>query len=228
MLLLVVYFMPLSEVDMIGKASLSNEVEDKIKKIIFSGDYPPRGHLNIDDLARKFECSKTPVREALKKLAAENLVVYIPKTGYFIKSLTMQEYIKRYELQELLETYLIKKMAEMPRYLDFKRLNQINENIRSLIDSNMLTFVGDENDVFHITLYEKYQNDYIFDTLKRIWAEVRIQRNLMFIYPQFTDVIVKEHQAILDALFRGDAIAAEKIMKQHYASGREAILYSSR
>lgn len=220
--------MRINEISLKNKVSLSNEVEIKIKKIIFSGELPPRSHLNIDDLARKFECSKTPVREALKKLVAENLAVYVPKSGYFIKSLTMQEYIKRYEMQELLEIYMIKKMTEMPKHIDFKKLNQINQNIASLIEANMLTFVGDENDVFHITLYEKYQNDYIFDTLKRIWAEVRIQRNLMFIYPQFTDVIVKEHQAIIDALRRGDANDAEKIMRQHYASGREAILYSSK
>ena len=138
----------------------------------------------------------------------------------------MQEYIKKYELQELLEIYLIKKMTEIPKYLDFKKLYRVNDNIRSLIDANMLTFVGDENDIFHITLYEKYQNDYIFDTLKRIWNEVRIQRNMMFIYPQFTGVIVKEHQAIIDALRRGNANDAEKVMRQHYASDREAILYS--
>jgi DNA-binding GntR family transcriptional regulator len=220
--------MRINEISLINKVSLSNEVEIKIKKIIFSGELPPRSHLNIDDLARKFECSKTPVREALKKLVAENLAVYVPKSGYFIKSLTMQEYIKRYEMQELLEIYMIKKMTEMPKHIDFKKLNQINQNIASLIEANMLTFVGDENDVFHITLYEKYQNDYIFDSLKRIWNEVRIQRNLMFIYPQFTDVIAKEHQAIIDALRRGDANDAEKIMRQHYASGREAILYSSK
>ncbi|NLV81713.1 MAG: GntR family transcriptional regulator [Synergistaceae bacterium] len=207
---------------------LSSIVENKIKKIIFSGDLPPRSHLNIDDFARRFKCSKTPIREAFKKLVAENLVVYVPKSGYFIKSLSMQEYLKRYELQELLETHLIKKMAEIPRYLDFNKLYQINDNIRSLIDANMMTFVGDENDVFHITLYEKYQNDYIFATLKRIWNEVKIQRNLMFIYPQFIGVIVKEHQTILDALRKGNADDAEKVMRQHYASGREAILYSSK
>lgn len=158
--------MHLADIEKISEVPLSSIVENKIKKIIFSGDLPPRSHLNIDDFARRFKCSKTPIREAFKKLVAENLVVYVPKSGYFIKSLSMQEYLKRYELQELLETHLIKKMAEIPRYLDFNKLYQINDNIRSLIDANMMTFVGDENDVFHITLYEKYQNDYIFATLK--------------------------------------------------------------
>lgn len=50
----------------------------------------------------------------------------------------------------------------------------------------------------------------------------------MFIYPQFIGVIVKEHQTILDALRKGNADDAEKVMRQHYASGREAILYSSK
>lgn len=220
--------MQLAKTGMVNGNSLAEDVELKIKRIIFSGEIPPKSRLNIDELARRFECSKTPVREALKKLAAENLVTYVPKSGYFLQSLTMQEYIKRYELQELLETYLIKKMAGMSKFVDFGKLEKINDRMKNLIDAKSLAFIGDENDVFHIALYEKYQNDYIFETLRKIWDEVRIQRNLMFVYPQFTEIIVSEHKAILDALRRGNAADAAKAMKQHYASGREAILYSTK
>lgn len=203
-------------------------VVEKIKEIIFSGKYAPNTRLNIEEMAAVCNCSKTPVREALKRLAAEDIINYKPQKGFYVKYLTFSEYLKKYEIQELLETYMIKKMAELPQFIDYEKLYSINENIAFLARSNKLVQIGEENEKFHETLYENYYNEFIVEDLKRLFAEVKVQRNLMFYYPKFVQNVVKEHELIIDALKRSDVAAAEKVMTLHYQSGREAIMFSQK
>lgn len=203
-------------------------VVEKIKGIIFSGKYAPNTRLNIEEMAAVCNCSKTPVREALKRLAAEDIISYKPQKGFYVKYLTFSEYLKKYEIQELLETYMIKKMAELPQFIDYEKLYSINENIAFLARSNKLVQIGEENEKFHETLYENYYNEFIVEDLKRLFAEVKVQRNLMFYYPKFVQNVVKEHELIIDALKRSDVAAAAKVMTLHYQSGREAIMFSQK
>lgn len=208
--------------------TLSDIVIEKIKDIIFSGKYSPNTHLNIDEIAGLCQCSKTPVREALKKLTADGLVSYEPKIGFRVKYFTLSEYLKKYEIQELLEVYLIKKMAELSQSIDFKNICTLNNNIAMLIREKKLTQIGDANDRFHDALYEGYYNEFIVEDLKHIWMEVKMQRNFMFHHPSFVQNITKEHEGIINALKNSDSNAAEQAMIQHYKSGREAILFSQK
>ncbi|MDY2985719.1 GntR family transcriptional regulator [Synergistes jonesii] len=207
---------------------IADVVVDKIKSILFSGEYAPNDHINIEEIARKCGCSKTPVREALKKLNSDGFVAYEPKIGFSIKYLSLSEYLKKYELQELLEVYLIRKIAELPGCVNFEGLYELNENIKRMFKENMLMQIADENDKLHIMLYEKYPNEVIVDGLRRVWYEVKMQRNLMFCYPRFALTIAREHDKIFEALRNGDPQAAEEAMLEHYRSGREAILYSQK
>lgn len=206
--------------------ALSALAEEEIKKIIFFGELPENGHLNIDNIARACNCSKTPVREALQRLAADGLVIYSPNIGYKVKQISLPEYWKIYEFQEIIEVYLVGKAAEMYTHIDFDRLEAVNRNIEVLIKEKKNTFYGRANDVFHEVLYKEYPNDYLLQEMKKIWGKARIYRNKMFIYPCFMDNIVKEHNDIIESLRRGDKDAASAAMRRHYASGREAILYS--
>lgn len=209
-----------------SKTYLPLEVEEQIKKMLFSGELHPNDHINIDTLAKACKCSKTPIREALKKIAAENLLVYEPKIGYRINSFTIQEYLKRFELQELIEVYLIREICKINKYVDFDKLYKINDNIKKLILLNNVLLASEENEVFHATLYENYRNDYIVTKIKQLWTEVRIQRNIMYTSAQFRDSIASEHEAILKALSDGDSNAAEEAMRQHYKSGKDAVIFS--
>lgn len=204
---------------------LADIVFDKIKTIIFSGEYAPNARINIDDLAKKCECSKTPIREALKKLNAEGFVYYEPKKGFRTKYLSLPDYIKKYEIQEMFEIYLVKKMASMPLCVDVDKLQAINDNIMDFRTQKNFSQIPEENEKFHCTLYENYHNDFMLNELKKIWSEVKMQRNLMSFYAPFVYSIVEEHNNILKAISENDPIKAEEAMVQHYKSGREAILF---
>ena len=83
--------------------SLADQSANRIRKLIEQGRFKPGAHLNIDLLAKEFGVSQTPVREALKRLIHEGLVVYRPKVGYSVRNLTLHEYLQVCELLQTLE-----------------------------------------------------------------------------------------------------------------------------
>ena len=207
---------------------LADEVYSKIKKLIFSGEYKPNARINIDSLALQLCCSKTPVREALKKLNAEGFVAYEQRKGYKMQYLSLADYLKKYEIQEMIETYLVKRIAMMPYCVDFERLQQINDNIMQLRSEKRFDLIPQENEVFHITLYQNYQNDLIVKEIRKIWNEVKLQRNLMSLHSPFVATVAEEHNQILEAIRECDPVKAEQCMAEHYKSGREAILFQQK
>ncbi len=204
--------------------TLADDVYSKIKNLIFSGEYKPNTRINIDNLANQLCCSKTPVREALKKLNAEGFVAYEQRKGYKMQYLSLADYLKKYEIQEMMETYLVKKIAMIPYCVDFEQLQRINNNIMRFRSEKQFDLIPQENELFHGMLYQNYHNDLIVKEIKKIWNEVKLQRNLMSLHSPFVATVAEEHNKILEAIKECDPVKAEQCMAEHYKSGREAIL----
>lgn len=210
----------------LNKASLADNAANKIRELIFSGGLKPGEHANIDVLSRQFQISQTPVREALKKLISEGLVVYRPKAGYSVRNLTLHEYLQVSEIHQVLEVYLVKKLAESPSLVDFQALEEINGELKDAIAQNDIAKIGDRNDSFHRTLYMSYPNKLLLSRLHGLWNEVLSLRNIMYQSSAFTNRIFEEHKNILAAIRSGNQENAARAMNEHYLSGKEGAIAS--
>lgn len=210
----------------VNKASLADSTANKIRELIFSGGLKPGERANIDVLARQFQISQTPVREALKKLISEGLVVYRPKAGYSVRNLTLHEYLQVSEIHQVLEVYLVRKLAENPVFVDFPALERINSGIKDAIAQNDIVRIGNCNDDFHKTLYRGYPNKLLLTRLHGLWNEVLSLRNIMYQSSAFTNRIFEEHKKILDAIRSGNQENAAQAMNEHYLSGKEGAIAS--
>jgi len=208
------------------KTSLADYAANKIRIMIQENKLMPGEHINIDFLSRDLGISQTPIREALQKLIAEGIAVYRPKVGYSVRNLTLHEYLQVSEIHQVLETYLVKEIAKMPFIVDIASLYSINEELRRRISENDREGIAQANDSFHRKLYENYHNKLMITRLFDLWNEVRSLRNIMYNNKIFTNKIAAEHEAIIDAIEKGDPVAAEKAMTAHYISGRESAIIS--
>lgn len=208
------------------KTSLADYAANKIRIMIQENKLMPGEHINIDLLSRDLGISQTPIREALQKLIAEGIAVYRPKIGYSVRNLTLHEYLQVSEIHQVLETYLVKEIAKMPFIVDIASLYSINEELRRLIGENDREGIAQANDRFHRKLYENYHNKLMITRLFDLWNEVRSLRNIMYNNKMFTNKIAAEHEAIIEAIEKGDPVAAEKAMTAHYISGRESAIIS--
>ncbi|WP_288503481.1 type III pantothenate kinase [uncultured Cloacibacillus sp.] len=166
------------------------------------------------------------IREALKKLISEGLVVYRPRVGYSVRNLTLHEYLQVSEILQVIETHLVKELAKIPFIVDITALRAINRELAECLPAGGREMIGAINDRFHEKIYENYHNKLMTGRLNSLWLEARAPRNLMYDNKVFTNRIVAEHEAIISAIERGDPAAAEAAISVHYVSGREsAIIY---
>lgn len=192
--------------------------------MILKGNLRPGAHVNIDEMSRLLDCSKTPIREALKALVSEELVQYEPNIGYSVKEIDLREYMQTYELQELLETYILRKIAEKKYLVDFDLLKSLNDELAGMIENEEWGLLGEQNDRFHLAFYKNYPNQLLVEMVQDIWNKVRIQRNLIFQSRLFIATAIADHREMMEAVWNEDPDAAEQVSRKHFSRGIESLL----
>ena len=127
-----------------------------IKKIILAESGYNNRVLSISYLAKKLGMSRSPIRDAVHKLQAEGFLKIIANRGIFVQELTISEAIQIYELRMAVESYLLKKIANMINKNDIKNLRKILEKQRITIkNEDALSFLKLDND-FHLYFHKIY------------------------------------------------------------------------
>lgn len=208
------------------RMSLADLAANKLCGLIQNGTLKAGCHINIDALSKEFSMSQTPIREALKKLIAEGMAVYVPKVGYSVRNLTLYEYLQVLEILQMTETYLVRELAKTPFELDVKALRKINRELSRVVPKNDIAAIGEINDRFHQKLYENYHNRLLVHRLFELWSQMCVTRNQMYKNTAFSFKLESEHEAIISAVSSGSPEAAEAAMKEHYACGRDSAVAS--
>jgi DNA-binding GntR family transcriptional regulator len=205
--------------------SLVVQVHEELIQLIDRGDFPPGCSLSITDLARRFEVSSTPVREALARLAAEGRVTFHENIGYRIPDLpTARDYSDWAAARIAVESSALL-YAFGP--LDDKLLDEadaVNDEMRRTRwagDSASVARYSDLNRRFHAALVGLARNPLLTDMQHRLYAgrhfsNVFIGRGI----PAIADVVA-EHQRIVDALRHGDVSEAAWQLRAHIVQSLE-------
>jgi DNA-binding GntR family transcriptional regulator len=204
--------------------SLADEAAKAIREKILEGLIPPGAHINIATLTKDLGISQTPIREALKKLIPDGLVVYRTKVGYTVRVLTLHEYLQVSEIHQALEIHLVRELAKTPSIVDYDALAAINDALDLHARAGETAEVGLKNDAFHRKLYVNYPNKLMVSRLIDLWNEVRLQRDIMYQSPAFLSRVADEHRSILRAIRGGRPDEAAETMSVHYVSGRQGAI----
>ena len=208
-----------------GRAEL---LYDRFKQCIIDRLWLPGQALNIDRLARQYDVSITPVREALARLSADRLVVAIPNRGYTVAPPpTVDRLAELFTVRLLLEPHAARGAAQRiePRDLD---------ELRAIHDAIAINGAGDDYDgrrsysarnrAFHELIFRANANEVLIEIYGHLHYHVLIEH--VFHTSGVTDVpeVVAEHGAILDALAVRDSDAAELAMRLHIERGSRRML----
>jgi len=203
---------------------LAERVYDDLRHAIVSREFPAGEPLTEHDLCARFGVSRTPVREALKKLERDHLVRVVPKKGAFVRTLSHDEIRELYEVREVLEALAVRLAA--PR-LDGDDLAGFQTRFRALRSQGPRTTytevraLGEE---FHRHLVKAADNTKLAELLEQIRERIQSVWTLSIVAPRRVQALVREHLAILQALERGDARRAERLMVEHVRRVRAVIL----
>lgn len=197
--------------------TLRTEVKDILHSAIVSGQLNPGEHLKESEIASQLSVSRSPVREALRQLEQDGLVVSVPNQGCYVKTYTPKEIDEIFTLRSALENLACEliiqgnKLSEQ----DWVRLDWFVEKQREAIDAQAFDELTELDMDFHEFICEKSDSE----RLLTMWRSLRGQIQVLFYQrfraleqvPQTVDV---DHMAILDALRLGDIEETTTLNKQ--------------
>ncbi|WP_069084242.1 GntR family transcriptional regulator [Pseudomonas sp. TCU-HL1] len=206
----------------LGNAPSTSEVILKfLRNAIIKGEIREDEPIRQDDIARAFNVSKIPVREALKRLEAEGLVEFHRNRGALVTRISEFELAQIFEVRVLLEVQLIKQAIPYLTEADFKRAEATLQEFMKLEDTGRW---AELNWAFHAALYEAAQRPFVLNMVRSIHDKIerylRMQIELSDDGKAHAD---EEHRAILAACRAKNAKLAGKLVEEHIHSVCDAL-----
>jgi DNA-binding GntR family transcriptional regulator len=213
----------------VTEPSKAEQVHARLKQEIELGELAPGTPLSELSLVARTGASRTPVREALRRLAAEGLVDLVPRLGATVSRVSAQSVRDLFEFRQLLEPAAIRQAtvaaAEDPavrRTFADMRTGFARLQARRPSQERSRAFY-ELADRFDWAVIDATRNEHLRRTIADLRPHTARLRNLSHLDPQRTDVSLDEHLAILDAVLAGEADAAAAGTAEHLAGSVRTI-----
>lgn len=207
----------------IGAPALYEQVAERLRSRIFAHELEPGAWVDQQALAEEFGISRTPLREALKVLAAEGLVQLKPRRGCYVAALSEQDLDEIFPVMALLEGRCAQEATEKASDADVKRLASIHADLeRYAADGDPDRFF-EANQRFHDALQDLAGNRWLKQLIEETRQFIKLTRRDSLNLDGRLKQSLTEHRAILAAIQQRDAEAAGRLMHNHLLSGRAAL-----
>ncbi|TBW39826.1 GntR family transcriptional regulator [Siculibacillus lacustris] len=194
------------------KSRLTSQVFEQLREGIVRGELPPNTPLSEQELCERLEVSRTPIREALIKLAEEELVMIYPQFGTFVAPISLEAVRVGQFVREHLECALI---ADAARRIDEAGKARIRANVeRQERATDMEEFYALDNE-FHSMIAELSGHPGVWSVILKAKTQFDRVRFLSVRQPGRPAEILYEHRRIADELCAGDGDAAQIALRIH-------------
>lgn len=205
----------LSDVRTVGEI-----VYTKLRSAIVSGYFHPGSRLFEQELAREMGVSRTPVREALKRLELERLVTTHPHKGTVVTEFSLEEILEFYKVRACLEGLAAKLVAE--KGVDTQSLEAYLREAREKARAEDIEGIAEMNNRFHMLLYEMSGNRFLRQMLEDLSNYVTLARISAWSVPGRSAETLEEHEAIIRAIKERRAEDAQNLAVKHVERAKEA------
>nr|WP_179665469.1 GntR family transcriptional regulator [Nocardioides panaciterrulae] len=207
--------------DDLHRGRTTEAVTDALREAILDGVMPPNTWLREDELAKAFRVSRTPVREALRRLADEDLAVKTTNHGTVVAPLSLEDILALYVVREDLEGVAARLAAvRCPPGL-VAQLDEVGERMKRAAEDGDVAALSRLNLEWHRALREGASNTYLDRFLAQVEHAVRRMPFSTLSHPGRADEAVCEHEAVTRAIEARDGEAAERLARAHMRRARE-------
>jgi DNA-binding GntR family transcriptional regulator len=199
----------------------TDAVTDAMREAILDGVLAPSMWLREDEIAHALAVSRTPVREALRRLSDEGLAIKTAHQGTVVAPLSLEDVLALYVVRENLEGLAARLAASRQPAGLVERLSALNEEMRTALEARDVPTLARVNLEFHRALREASSNPYLGRFLLQVEHAVRRLSASTFQAPGRAEEVLREHQDIIEAISSRDPEAAERTAKAHMHRARE-------
>ena len=205
---------------------LRDVVFNTLRHAILKGELEPGERLMEIALAQKLGVSRTPIREAIRKLELEGLVVMVPRKGAEVADITEKDLRDVLEVRTALEELSIELAMKNMNDDDCKQLTEANKLFAKDSEGDDLIKIAEADVAFHELIYMATGNKRLIQMINNL-REQMYRYRLEYIKDKSTHArLVDEHNRIIDAMVKNDVAAAKAAIKLHVENQEENILKS--
>lgn len=190
--------------------------------MILGGRIAPGVHLRQEDLAAQLGVSRAPIREALKALSMEGLLVHAPNQGYFLASVGASELHQIYLMRRLLETYLLETL-HWPDDDELAKLVEINERINTASGQIDRLELITANREFHFRIFALALAPVVLHEVRRLWHLSDAYRSLYLFAGESRARVYNEHRQLIQALREQKTAKCIEIMDLHRSAAEQSV-----
>jgi DNA-binding GntR family transcriptional regulator len=200
--------------------ALYEEVAELLRQRIFRRELEPGSWIDEVKIAQEYGISRTPLREALKVLAAEGLVTMKVRRGAYVTEVSERDLAEVYHLLSLLESDAAAVVARQATPAELEELQKLHRELERAAKDRERFFALNER--FHMRLLEVAGNRWRNQMVADLRKVMKLNRHNSLLKSGRVQESLAEHTAIMQALAQRDAEAARQRMQEHFSNGLEA------
>ena len=208
----------------IRKKSVGDRVYQAIKRAIVIGELKPGQRIVEEQISMLMNTSRTPVREAIRRLEQEELVERLPKGGCIVKVLTTEDIEEIFGIRAVLESYAAYLATERITEEIIKKLTESIKQFEQALNNNDLSRLMELNTRFHEIIYQASGSKNLYGLINNFKAYIYIYRRSLLQSKKRAKVSLVDHKRIVEAMRQGNKNKVERLVRKHILRGKKYIL----
>ncbi|MEQ1756310.1 MAG: GntR family transcriptional regulator [Micropepsaceae bacterium] len=208
------------QTNLIQKPNLADAATTAIRSLIMEGRLPDGERINEVHLSEQLGVSRTPLREALSRLASEGSIEAKPRFGFYVRPLTTEEFTQVYDLRPIFDPAALK-LAGLPSDRQIARLDHLNRKLARLVEPDEIIETDDE---WHMELLAHCPNRALVEIIENIIQRTRRYEMALMRETQNVTNASLEHAQIISELRARNLKGACAVLEQNMRTGKAPIL----
>ena len=196
----------------------SNRIYRELKQDIVTCTLEPGLSISEQEMCTRHNASRTPVREACRKLCEESLMQMVPFRGYSIPALTIEEYRNLHELQSIVEPAVAALAAERATPVQMKEIESWGSYEYKVGQKNSYYTFLEWNRNFHITIAAASRTQVLLDVVRNVQTRLMRYYYLVIVMDSYGPELVQEHRELVRALKAGNTELARSRASDHLSN----------
>ena len=206
------------ELQMDAYLPLRDVVFQTLRGAILRGELKPGERLMEIQLANKLGVSRTPIREAIRKLELEGLVLMIPRKGAEVADISEKSMKDVLEVRHALDELSVELACERISKAQIKELELAAIEFKKTLKSKDVTVIAEADVKFHDVIYTATNNQKLINLLNKIREQMYRYRVEYLKNPQNHEQLLKEHEAIYKGIVEKDKKAVTEMIRRHISN----------
>ncbi|RKD30921.1 GntR family transcriptional regulator [Thermohalobacter berrensis] len=203
---------------------LRDIVFESLREAIIDGRLEPGERLMEVQLAEKLGVSRTPIREAIRKLELEGLVIMIPRKGAYVSDVSFKDILDVLEIRASLEGLAAALASERITEEEMKILKDKVEEFDKCIEENNVECMVKIDSELHSAIFTATRNEKLISIAESLKEQVQRFRRIYIREYHNSEQLSHEHKRIINAIEKGDVNKASKYAKEHIANAHRNIV----